>query len=410
MTADAVSLTVRAQTGEQTLLYRESHALLIGAGDYQNGWSKLTNVVEETRALGTELRKHGFEIRTIMDPTGRQLRDAVESFIADFGYDPDTRILFFFSGHGHTRGDKGYIVPVDAPDPTINETGFLRTAVPMLEVMTWARRMEVRHAIFIFDSCFSGTIFESKSLPPKPPARYVLQSATRPVRQFITAGEAGQEVPAKSVFLPLLLRALEGGAANNDDYITGVELGLYLAQEVSQYDARLSPQYGKIRDPELDEGDFIFRVPGADVPAQPAPDPGTPKEVEDPPPPPPAALPPPPPPAPRRIFEVSGTWFDAGKGLITPEGSRRLDQVVGIMRADPALSVTVEGHTDSVGYDSANQQMSERRADAVRDYLVANGVHASRITTRGFGETRPVASNDTPEGRAQNRRVEVVTR
>jgi outer membrane protein OmpA-like peptidoglycan-associated protein len=70
--------------------------------------------------------------------------------------------------------------------------------------------------------------------------------------------------------------------------------------------------------------------------------------------------------------------------------------------------VEVGGHTDSVGSEAYNQGLSERRADAVRDYLMSKGVKASRLTARGYGESRPVASNDTEEGRAENRRVELV--
>ncbi len=74
----------------------------------------------------------------------------------------------------------------------------------------------------------------------------------------------------------------------------------------------------------------------------------------------------------------------------------------------PGLSLQIEGHTDSVGGDDFNQQLSERRADSVRDFLAEQGVSASSITARGFGKTQPVASNDTPEGRQRNRRVELV--
>ena len=78
------------------------------------------------------------------------------------------------------------------------------------------------------------------------------------------------------------------------------------------------------------------------------------------------------------------------------------------MLAYPSLHLQVEGHTDSVGTDDYNQQLSEKRAGAVRDYLVQQSISADAIEARGFGKTEPVASNDTPEGRQQNRRVEMV--
>jgi len=79
-----------------------------------------------------------------------------------------------------------------------------------------------------------------------------------------------------------------------------------------------------------------------------------------------------------------------------------------VMKDKPSMKVSVEGHTDSVGSEAYNRRLSERRARAVRDYMVENGISPSRIATRGFGKSRPVASNETAEGRAQNRRVEII--
>jgi outer membrane protein OmpA-like peptidoglycan-associated protein len=125
------------------------------------------------------------------------------------------------------------------------------------------------------------------------------------------------------------------------------------------------------------------------------------------PPPPPPPAPPPPPPAPKKIAELKSAHFDFNKATLKPEGKSELDRAVEALKADPALKATIGGHTDSVGSDAYNMKLSERRANAARDYIVSQGIDASRITTQGFGESNPVASNDTAEGRAQNRRVEV---
>jgi outer membrane protein OmpA-like peptidoglycan-associated protein len=82
--------------------------------------------------------------------------------------------------------------------------------------------------------------------------------------------------------------------------------------------------------------------------------------------------------------------------------------VAGIISGHPGLKLDVEGHTDSVGGDNYNQQLSEQRASAVRDYLSQAGIPADSVTAKGFGKTKPVASNDTTTGRQQNRRVELV--
>ena len=79
------------------------------------------------------------------------------------------------------------------------------------------------------------------------------------------------------------------------------------------------------------------------------------------------------------------------------------------MQENPELHILVEGYTDSVGSEAYNQRLSERRAESVRTYMVAHGIAPGRIETRGYGETKPVASNDTAEGRARNRRVVIVT-
>jgi outer membrane protein OmpA-like peptidoglycan-associated protein len=84
-----------------------------------------------------------------------------------------------------------------------------------------------------------------------------------------------------------------------------------------------------------------------------------------------------------------------------------LDEAIRILREENTVVVIAEGHTDATGSAAYNQKLSERRADAVRRYLVNGGIGAERIQTEGFGESRPVASNETADGRAQNRRVEL---
>jgi OOP family OmpA-OmpF porin len=105
--------------------------------------------------------------------------------------------------------------------------------------------------------------------------------------------------------------------------------------------------------------------------------------------------------------ELKSAHFDFNKATLKPEGKTALEAAVKALKDEPALKATITGHTDSVGSDSYNLKLSERRANAARDYLVSQGIDASRITTQGLGESKPIASNDTAEGRAENRRVEV---
>ena len=108
------------------------------------------------------------------------------------------------------------------------------------------------------------------------------------------------------------------------------------------------------------------------------------------------------------IANMSDVLFKTGSFELGPDARERLAKVSGILLAYPGLRLQVEGHTDNVGGDDYNQQLSERRAQAVRDYLVEQGITEGSISSRGFGKTVPVASNDTADGRRQNRRVELV--
>jgi len=108
------------------------------------------------------------------------------------------------------------------------------------------------------------------------------------------------------------------------------------------------------------------------------------------------------------IVNMSDVLFDTGSYTLKPGAREKLAKISGILLAYPGLKIQIEGHTDSVGGDDFNQKLSEQRAQMVRDYLIDQLVPASSVTARGFGKTKPIATNDTPEGRQQNRRVELV--
>lgn len=108
------------------------------------------------------------------------------------------------------------------------------------------------------------------------------------------------------------------------------------------------------------------------------------------------------------IVNMSDVLFDTGKYSLRPAAREKLAKVAGIISGHPGLRLDVEGHTDSVGGDSYNQTLSEQRGAAVRDYLTQGGLPGGSVTSKGLGETQPVASNDNAAGRQQNRRVEIV--
>lgn len=108
------------------------------------------------------------------------------------------------------------------------------------------------------------------------------------------------------------------------------------------------------------------------------------------------------------VIELDGVHFDFDKATLKPEAKAILDEAAALLNKHERVVVEVAGHTDSMGSETYNQGLSERRANAVRDYLTGKGVQAQRLSARGYGESMPVASNDTKAGRAENRRVELI--
>jgi OOP family OmpA-OmpF porin len=122
---------------------------------------------------------------------------------------------------------------------------------------------------------------------------------------------------------------------------------------------------------------------------------------------PPATTPTPPTPEPKKLI-LEGVNFDNDKATLRPEAIGILDQAAATLKEWGEVKVEVAGHTDSVASDAYNLQLSDRRANSVRDYLISRGVAADRLTAKGYGESMPIADNTTEEGRAKNRRVELI--
>lgn len=277
-----VVVPIKDKAGNQVGLYKESHALVIGVSDYTEGWPKLPGVKEDVRLVRETLEQAGFNVVVKQDPSSDELDKTFKDFINQYGHNPDTRLLFYFAGHGHTLklgygGEMGYIVPADAPNPNMDRDGFLAKALDMQMIEVYARRIQSKHALFMFDSCFSGSLFVLTRAIPE-----VIQAKTAlPVRQFITAGTANQTVPDESIFRQMFVKALKGdGDFNRDGYVTATELGQFLENRVTNYSGRSqTPKYGKIRDPILDQGDFVFPLKTASFTPKPSTIPAPPSAV-----------------------------------------------------------------------------------------------------------------------------------
>jgi hypothetical protein len=254
------SEAVDAPVTERWRLYGASHALIIGIDNYTNGWPRLSNAVKDATLVAGELRRKGFEVELLTDVTGAQLREALRRFFAFKGKDPQARLFVWFAGHGHTEYGEGYLVPADAPPPSSPE--FFYTALHMGDVGSMVRIAKSKHVLAVFDSCFAGTVFSSQRA--RPPAA-ITAAVKRPVRQFLTSGDADQRVSDDGTFRTLFLRALRGeetADANRDGYLTGTELSFYLEDRVINLtQGTQTPRGGKLRDPRFDQGDFVFLLP-----------------------------------------------------------------------------------------------------------------------------------------------------
>jgi len=262
VSAETRGVRVVSKQGKELCLYKDYHALVVGVGDYEF-YPDLQGAVKDARAVAGELTKTGMKVKLLLNPTSQALKAAMNNLTYGVGSEKDRAILFFFSGHGETEtlatGEKlGYIIPKDAPLPSKDRIGFTNRAISMNEIETYALRIQSKHVLMIFDSCFSGAVFASlKGVPTD-----ITEKSNRPVRQFIAAGNEEEQVPDVSVFKTCLIQGIKGEAdGNSDGYVTGSELGMYLDSSVVNYSrGSQHPQYGKINNPHLDKGDFIFQL------------------------------------------------------------------------------------------------------------------------------------------------------
>jgi len=109
------------------------------------------------------------------------------------------------------------------------------------------------------------------------------------------------------------------------------------------------------------------------------------------------------------VTSLSGVLFDTGKSTIKPDAKVTLAKLAGIMLVFSKTTMQIEGYTDNVGSDASNLTLSTARAKAVADFLTSQGIAPTRLKSVGKGSADPVASNDTPDGRSQNRRVEIIS-
>jgi hypothetical protein len=237
----------------------------VGISDYEK-WPDLPSAAKDAREVATRLKEIGFEVKLALDPSAKELRKVLSNIVYEAGREKNRALLFYFAGHGETLEladgtELGYIVPGDCPLKNTDPIGFDSKAISMKDMEVLALKVKSKHFIMVFDSCFSGSLFNVVRAAPVD----ISEKSAQPVRQFITAGGAGEQVPDQSVFKVVFLQGISGDAdLNADGYVTGSELGMHLQEKVVNYTrGGQHPQYGKINNPKLDRGDFIFVPPQA---------------------------------------------------------------------------------------------------------------------------------------------------
>lgn len=254
--------TPNAPVVEEIYLYPKSYALVIGIDNYYNGWPRLSNAVSDARKVADGLREKGFEVTFKRNLSSEELKSTFEKFFIFKGENPQARLFVWFAGHGHTLDNNGFLVPSDAPSPTDETTRFKYMSLSMRRFGEFVRLAKSRHTYTVFDSCFAGTIFNTRrSIPPAAITRMIKY----PVRQFLTSGDSDQSVSDDGRFAKLFLRAIKGDEKadfNNDGYLTGTELGLFMTKRITNLTyAKQTPRFGNFLDEDFDRGDFIFLLP-----------------------------------------------------------------------------------------------------------------------------------------------------
>jgi hypothetical protein len=354
--------------GHTSYLYTESHALLISASNYlgaaRQGWRPLENTAREMDQVAAALQLHGFNVWRVSDPTGDELHDIFRNFIADYGHDKNVRLIFFFSGHGYTNPNNGfgYLVPVDAKDPSVFRRDFYVKALPIEQLRLWAREIEARHALFLFDSCFSGSIFGARSLarpiergrtPSERWRFFITGQSAKPVRQFIAAGSANEMLPARSKFASMVIEALTDGKASKvgDGYMTGRELGLWIEQTLPTFVRSQNPHSDVLNELEWSFGDMVFQVTPA--------------------------------------LRLEAAPVDSNRpNYRSLEIRKTLDELIDLVGIDDLDTIAIMGFDNSEQNERASTRLAIGHADEIKAYFVSKGIEKNRIYTAGKGSSR----------------------
>ncbi len=263
-----------AVPGDIQVALHRGHALLVGVADYARGWPRLPSVANDLDNLEKKLKFHFETVEKVPNPTVAQLRDRIRNFLIQEHNKFGERLLIYYSGHGFTdfnqssQQDDGYITGSDTPPYNLEDNKAVANAVPFTDIDSWSRQSKASYVLMAFDSCFSGSLFQTKAPAPQPKQygfEVVRKYLTQSTRYFITAGSKNEEVAADSTFAQLFLQGLEGDADFfNQGIISADALGIYLGSQVASATKRVqTPQFRSIGNAYQMEGKFFFLTDGA---------------------------------------------------------------------------------------------------------------------------------------------------
>ena len=255
-----------AATDSIVRVYGQSHALVIGINSYSGQWERRSSAISDAQAVAASLKTLGFDVDQIMDPDRETLNKAFERFLRGPGSSRSSRLVIWFSGQAVTRSGKAHLLPKTSQDGR-RGSDLDRHAVPLDRISRHLQEARAKHVLGAFDACFSHSGF---TMANSAPLQSITSRTVEPVRQIITSCDANQTVSDSGKFRQLFLDALMGRAPaanlNKDDYLTGTELGLFLADRLSSLTENLqTPTFGKIRYAGLDQGDTVFRFPSQPI-------------------------------------------------------------------------------------------------------------------------------------------------
>ena len=250
---------------------RHGHALLIGNSDYSN-WPRLDDVPLQLDALAEGLKNHFDTVEVVKNLKVEPLRQKINGFLRSYGNDSNARLFIYYAGHGYTEPilqyseNRGYITGIDTPSIEKGYDAARPNAMSMMEIRIPLAEVLAKHILMVFDSCFAGTIFQAREgnvAPRELTPDVVARLMEKRSRDIITAGRSNERVPAHSPIPRLLLAALNGEAdTSKHGVISAAEINLYLRSQILPLlGGNLTPQQGRLQDPNFAEGEFLFRVP-----------------------------------------------------------------------------------------------------------------------------------------------------